>query len=80
MIMIKLICCVVVLVPEKEVVDPLPVAETKEPETVADPVKTDENSGSSSAVPTAAQLPLPMLNADFIQQFQNALHSITGLL
>jgi hypothetical protein len=23
---------------------------------------------------------LPMLNADFIQQFQNALHSITGML
>jgi hypothetical protein len=57
------------------------VAETKEPETIADPVKTDENSGSSSAaVPPAAQLPLPMLNADFIQQFQNALHSITGML
>ncbi|XP_046445766.1 serine-rich adhesin for platelets-like isoform X3 [Daphnia pulex] len=68
-----------VAVPEKKVDDPLPlVAETKEPETIADPVKTDENSGSSSAaVPPAAQLPLPMLNADFIQQFQNALHSIT---
>jgi hypothetical protein len=62
----------------KEVTDPVPlVTETKEPETVADPVKTEENSGS---VPTTAQLPLPMLNADFIQQFQNALHSITGLL
>lgn len=45
---------------------------------VADPVKAEENSGNSPA-PAAGQLPLPMLNADFIQQFQNALHSITGM-
>ncbi|XP_057370137.1 cordon-bleu protein-like 1 isoform X6 [Daphnia carinata] len=61
----------------KEANNPLPiVTETKEQEMIADPVKTEENSGSSP-VPAAGQLPLPMLNADFIQQFQNALHSIT---
>ncbi|XP_045025945.1 cordon-bleu protein-like 1 isoform X4 [Daphnia magna] len=61
----------------KEVNSPLPiVTETKEQEMVADPVKAEENSGNSPA-PAAGQLPLPMLNADFIQQFQNALHSIT---
>lgn len=62
---------------QKEVNSPLPiVTETKEQEMVADPVKAEENSGNSPA-PAAGQLPLPMLNADFIQQFQNALHSIT---
>lgn len=46
---------------------------TIKPEMAADPVKV---AGSSDVVNT--QSTLPMINADFIQQFQNALHSISG--
>ena len=65
--------------PEKEVIQPLhPVAvETKGPEITADPVTA--NVSGSSDVPASIQPSLPMINADFIQQFQNALHSIAGM-
>lgn len=52
------------------------MVEIEKQEMVADPVKVEESSGNS---PVVSQLPLPMFNADFIQQFQNALHSITGM-
>lgn len=54
------------------------VPETKEPETAADAVQT-EVSGNNNVVISSQQPSLPMINAEFIQQFQNALHSITGM-
>ncbi len=53
------------------------VAEIKEPETVVEPVKVQVS--GSAAVAATTQPSLPMINADFIQQFQNALHCIDGM-
>ena len=63
--------------PEKEEGDP--VVETKKPETVVEPVKAQVSGSSSNITAPTTQPSMPMINADFIQQFQNALHSIDGM-